>query len=274
MVPRLMAVYARMDLLWFLRDTRYCLLDIFSQTVSTLAAVSAVMLVSLRFGGIGGMTAGQVLFMMGYGTLAEGIVNLFFGGSNSGHISRIIGRGQLDHLLAVPAPIWVQLLTQGFIPVSGGNVFVCGIIMTAWSASRLHVAVTVPWLFLLALNLAASVAVIMSVVYIISCCAFFAPAAAEEISMPVHELFQTLKGYPLGGLGVHGILIFCTVIPVGLAAWFPANALLGKTPAALPPLLTVIAGLLLTVTAVLLFRKGMRYYAKYGSTRYSGFGYK
>lgn len=199
MVPRLMAVYARMDLLWFLRDTRYCLLDIFSQTVSTLAAVSAVMLVSLRFGGIGGMTAGQVLFMMGYGTLAEGIVNLFFGGSNSGHISRIIGRGQLDHLLAVPAPIWVQLLTQGFIPVSGGNVFVCGIIMTAWSASRLHVAVTVPWLFLLALNLAASVAAIMSVVYIISCCAFFAPAAAEEISMPVHELFQTLKGYPLGG---------------------------------------------------------------------------
>lgn len=274
MLFRLWGQSAKMDLLWFLRDTRYCVLYIFADTAAALASVSAALLVAARFGGIGGMTSDEILFMSGYAVLTDGIIMLLFGGSNVAQISRIIGRGQLDHMLIQPVPLWMQMLTTGFVPFSGSSKLLCGIVLTAVSIGRLGLSVSPAWFAWYVCSELSSAAIILAAVFLVSCSAFYAPAAAEEISMVVHELFSSTKFYPLGGLSARGIQAFCTLVPVGLAAWFPAGVLLGKTPAGFPSALTFLAAFLWSAATVLIFRKGMHHYEKYGSNRYTGFGHR
>ena len=142
---RLYRQYTKMDLLWFLRDTRYCLLQIFSDTVCAVCTIAGVFLLSEKFGGFGGMNQGEILFMMGFSTLVDGIYMMFFIGNNTSMISRIIGRGQLDHLMIQPVPLWAELLAQGFSPLSGSSMLVCGIGLTEYTVSRLPLSAPLPW---------------------------------------------------------------------------------------------------------------------------------
>ena len=75
----------------------------------------------------------QVLFMLGYATVVSGLMNMFFG-YNVLFISRRLGRGQLDHTLIQPQPIWLSLLTEGFMPFSGSPMLLPGIALMVWSA--------------------------------------------------------------------------------------------------------------------------------------------
>lgn len=272
-LARLWLMYARMDAGWFLRDTKYCVFNILADVISNLAAISGVFLLSERFGGIGGMRRDQVLFMLGYSSLLDGIFLLFFSMCNVGHISRRIGRGQLDHMLIQPLPIWMQLATEGFIPVSGSSMLFCGAGLTLYAVARLHLAVTPLWALWLLVYLLCSVAVLLAVSYIAASAAFWAPVAAEEISTTAVSLFD-VRSYPLGGLPKAAQWALCTVLPVGLAAWFPANALMGLPPAGLPAALLVFAALSLSGLAASLFRKGMNHYAKIGSNRYLDRGHR
>ena len=274
MIFKLLGQYAKMDLLWLLRDTRYCLLQIFADSVSALASVSAVLLLSSRFGGIGGMTSWEILFMCGYAVLIDGVLLALFGGSNVIHISRVIGRGQLDHMLIQPVPLWMQLLTQGFDPFSGSSKLICGLVLLWTAVLHIGLSVTPLWVAELVFSLICSLAVVISTVYIVSCSAFFAPVAAEEISMVVMELFGDIKFYPLGGLSARAVTTFCTIVPVGLAAWFPSSVLLNKTPAGLPFSLTFIVAVIFTVVAAYLFQRGIHHYEKSGCIRYTGFGHR
>lgn len=275
---RLFGVYAKMDLMWFLRDTRYCLLQVAADIVSAVTAVSGVFLLSVQFGGIGGLSRDEILFMLSYATMVDGVFMIFFAGSNTGSISRIIGRGQLDHAVIKPVPLWIQLLTDGFSPVSGNSMLVCGILLSVYSIRRLNLHVTALWTAGYLFSVVCSTVIILSAIYIISCLAFYAPAAAEEIAETAKDLFSSLKGYPLGGVPRLWQAVFCTALPVGLAAWFPSSVLLSKAPGVFAgarfPALTAAAAAVLLLTASLLFKKGMNYYAKNGSPRYSGFGHR
>lgn len=299
---RLYKIYAKMDLLWFLRDTRYCLLYMSTDLICLFCSMAGIFLLSARFGGFGKMTEPEVLFMLGYATLVDGIYMMFFMGNNTSMVSRIIGRGQLDHAVIQPVPVWMHLLCQGFSPVSANSTLICGILITGYALKRLPVAVSLVFLLLLTINAMASCLIIMAVIYLISCLAFYAPAAAEEIAQSGLDLFS-VKAYPLGGLGERVKLLFCTAIPVGMGAWFPSMALLqygygicqqnadsGAVTAGaltsvsrlaagefspLPSLMAApcIAILLIVITAIL-FQKGMIHYETNGSPRYSGFGHR
>ena len=56
--------------------------------------------------------------MLGYAALVRGLLDMGFS-YNVLHISRRIGRGQMDHTLVQPQPVWMGLLTEGFMPFSG-----------------------------------------------------------------------------------------------------------------------------------------------------------
>ena len=88
---RLLRIAAKIDMMWLLRDTKYALAAISADIIANLSAVSGVFLIAVRFGGIGGMSADEVLFMMSYSTLVTGLF-ILFGAQNNIHISRIIGR--------------------------------------------------------------------------------------------------------------------------------------------------------------------------------------
>lgn len=271
---QLLGIYAKMDLLWFLRDTKYCVLNILSDIVSTLAAVSGVFLLAEQFGNIGGMDQSQILFMLGYASLVDGVISMCFSMNNVAWISRIIGRGQLDHRLIQPVPLWMQLLTEGFIPVSGNSGIVCGVGITAYSISQLGLSPGPLWLLALAGSVLMSVAVILSFSYITSSLAFYAPVAGEEISTTAIRFFGSLKTIPLGGLALPAKVALSTVLPIGLTAWLPASILLGQNTQGLVRGLPVLVTIILVLTASTLFKKGMKYYAKSGSIRYLDRGHR
>ena len=124
---RLLLLSARMDMLWLLRDTRNCLLVMVTDLIGTASGIAGIALLAVRFDGIGGMSQAQVLFMLGYATCIDGLFMLFFGMTNTGMISRIIGRGQFEHMLIQPVPLPIQLFASGFIPFTGSSVLIGGI---------------------------------------------------------------------------------------------------------------------------------------------------
>ena len=271
---RLYRLYARMDAQWFMQDTALCLLCIISETISNLASVTGVFLLSVQFGGVGVLSSDEVLFMLGFYSLATGLFSLFFGGFNTGEISRRIGRGQLDHCLIQPIPIWMQLTTESFIPVSGCQGSLCGLIVTVIAMIRLQMHITPLWVLAFVLFLIASLAVQVGMRYVVSYSAFTHPVGSEEISSVMGNFLSSVGFYPLSALPMWAQGLLITVLPAGCLAWLPAMILLGKAPfdgaAALYPLLAV----LICGAGILSFQKGMKVYAKYGSQRYKNMGHR
>lgn len=271
---KLWAIYAKLDLTWFMRDTKYCVLAIVADIISNVSAIAAVFLMAERFGNIGGMTRDQILFMLGYAAVIDGVILMFFSMNNVAWISRLIGRGQLDHRLVQPVPLWMQFATEGFIPVSGNSMLLCGIAISAYSAAKLGLSAGLVWVLLFVASVVSSTAIILSFSYIAGCLAFYAPGAGEEVSTTAIGLFSALKTFPIGGLALGTRFALCTVVPVGLAAWFPTNVLLGQTPQGLPSVLLPLVTVALVLIASLLFKKGLNHYAKSGSIRYFDRGHR
>jgi len=265
-----------MDLLWFLRDTKYCLLQIFADIISAISTIMGILLLSERLGGIGGISRMEILFMLGYGVAVEGLFIVMFVNGNIGQISRIIGRGQLDHNILQPVPLWTQLLTQGFAPFSGNGQLLCGIGLLWFASRQLQIIISFPAVGILVISLCCSCIIMTSVIWLISCLAFYAPAATEEIAEQALHLFSSTKSYPLGTLSFYWQAILCLVIPLGLTAWFPSRFLLNKPIYSLSAgfLLLALAALIFLLLFIISFRRGLNYYAKHGSPRYTGFGHR
>ena len=277
---RLYRQYAKMDLLWFLRDTRYFFIQLVSDVVSGGCTIAGVCLLSANFKNFSGMTQNEVLFMMGYALFIDGIFMVFFMGNNTGMVSRIIGRGQLDHIMIQPVPLWAELLAQGFSPFSGSPIMIFGIGLTAYGAIRAGLPINAFTILLFLFYSICSIVIVMSFIYLISCSAFYAPAAAEEIAGVGKELFSSLKTYPLGNMKGFQKHIFLSLIPVGLCAWLPSTLLIkagkyGLEAVFVPEAFYLpIAAAIFSFIAIITFKKGMNYYETYGSPRYSGFGHR
>jgi ABC-2 type transport system permease protein len=270
---RLFAISARMDLAWLLRDTKFAVAAVLSDVLSNLSVVSSLYLIALRFGGIGGMSVDEILFMMAYSTITTGLF-ILFGSGNNIHISRIIGRGQLEHLFMQPNSLAVQLLTSGFAPFTGSCNLLIGCAMLAVAVNRLRLPVTPGWLALLALLVAATLLTIVARAYLVSSVAFYAPVAAEEIATTAIEGTWQLSTFPLSGMPAFLQISLVTVLPEGLFAWFPSLCLLGKPPLQLSFYYPLVYAVLLSLAAQFVFRKGLRYYVQKGSNRYVPYGFR
>jgi ABC-2 type transport system permease protein len=272
-ILRLLAISAKMDLAWLLRDTKFALVGVLGDILANLSVVSGVWLIALRFGGIGGMSVDEVLFMMGFSTLTTGIF-ILFGSGNNIHISRIIGRGQLEHLFMQPLSLRTQLFTSGFTPFTGGSNFVMGVILLVVASNRLGLQVTAWWVLTLLLYLAVTMVIIVARAYLVSSAAFYAPVAAEEIAYTAIDGTWQLSTFPLSGMPLFIQLPLLTVFPEGLLAWFPSLCLLGRPPLNLTEYYPLFYALVISIAAGFIFRKGLNYYVKKGSNRYVPFGFR
>src|SRR5262245_13121887 len=142
---RLWKLYAIMDFTLMTSDVKLVLTWYISDAIVNLAAVTGTLLLAQRFAGIGAWTKEQVIFLLGYATLVSGLMNMFFG-YNVMMISRRVGRGQLDHTLVQPQPLWLSLLTEGFMPCSSATVLLPGVGLLVWAAIRLGLSITPGWL--------------------------------------------------------------------------------------------------------------------------------
>src|SRR4051794_37699530 len=158
---RLWGIAAYMDVLWITRDMNQFVFYFGAEALLSVAAMSTTLLLAARFNGIGAWTAAQVLFMLAYSTAVMGAMETIFN-FNVLEISRRIGRGQLDHVLVQPRPLWMALVTEGFVPFSGSGSLIIGLGLLAWSAHRLSIPVSATWLALLLVSLAGSCSVVLS----------------------------------------------------------------------------------------------------------------
>jgi len=270
---KLWGIYAKLDLVWILRNISLFIANVIADVVSSLATVTGVFLLAQRFGEIGGMTKHQIIFMLGYASLIEGIRIMFFSMNNISHISRIIGRGQLDHRLIQPNSLWIQLMTEGFIPFSGSSMLFCGIGIIIYSTTKLNILISLAFLSQIIIFSLLSTFLILSISYLVSCIAFYAPVAGEEVSTSAVGLFRSLKGFPLSGMSFTNQIILTTVLPIGLTAWYPTNIILGEE-LSLPNYLLIVITIIFATIAAFMFKKGLNYYGKKGSIRYTDRGHR
>ena len=270
---QLWRIYARTDLIWLLRNPTTVITYLVADAIVGLSTATATFLLAARFDGIGRWSLAQIIFMLGYALVVSGIPDVFFS-FNVAYISRRIGRGQLDHVLIQPQPIWMALLTDGFAPFTTWMTLVPGIGILVWGIARLDMAITAGWLALLALNLLASVAIALAFNYLWGSLAFWAPRAAEEINSSTWRLLSRLTAFPLDGVGpllVGGLL---TAVPAGFLAWLPARALLGLAGAGYMVWITPVAAVVFVALAVWAFRRGLKHYGRTGSQRYLALGHR
>jgi ABC-2 type transport system permease protein len=271
---RLWRLYATMDILFLFRGPQVAITYYISDLVIGLAAATATFLLAQRFDGIGAWSRPQVLFMLGYAILVRGLIDIFFN-YNLAHISRRIGRGQLDHILIQPQPLWLALVTEGFTPVTGSGMLLPALALLYAGARELALTVSPPWLALLALNLVASVTIVQSFEYAWGSLAFWAPRAAEEINSDTWDMMQKLIPFPLDGMSGWVLGSLLTIVPAGLVAWLPTRFLLGIGQANAPDALAMpLTALLFAAFALWLFRYGLRHYGRTGSSRYLEFGHR
>ena len=272
-IIRLFAISAKVDMVWLLRDTKFAIMGISGDIINNIAMVSGVFLIAVRFGGIGGMSSDEVLFMMAYFTLITGIF-ILFGSGNNIHISRIIGRGQLEHMFIQPLPLSIQLLTNGFAPFTGGGNIIVGIILMTIAVSRLALDVSLIWVLSFVAYLLTTMVLLVARAYLVSSITFYAPVAAEEIASTAIDDASILSTFPLSGMPRFIQIPLLTILPEGLMAWFPSLILLGKMQYGLLMFYPMLIALLAALTASYFFRKGLKYYVQKGSNRYVPYGFR
>lgn len=266
-------VYAYLDLIWIARDVRSAFAYYLSDLILNAAAVAAVLLLAARFEGLAGWTKPQVTFMLGYSLVVVGLLDAFCS-YNVKLISRRVGRGQLDHTLIQPQPLWMALLTEGFAPFSASGALLTGAALLAWAGGSLSLTPSPAWVAALLANLLASSAVELSFSFLWGSLAFWAPRAAEEISSSSLHMLDRLKVFPLDGLPPSLLGGLLSVVPAGFVAWYPCRALLGldRSPEAI--LITPLAAALFSAVAGLTFARGLRHYGRVGSQRYLSLGHR
>lgn len=270
---RLWRLYAWMDFMWVTRSFEKCAVYYLGDAIINAAAIVSTLLLAERFDGLGPWSKAHVVFMLGYAAMTTGLLEIFCG-YNVLYIGRRLGRGQFDHTLLQPQPIWMALLTDGFNPFGASSAFLTGLGLAFWACQSLSIVVNMGWLVLCVCNLLASATVVLAVSFFWGSLAFFAPRAAEEINTPLIRMFDHVKLFPLDGLS--GVMLggLLTVVPVGFVAWYPCRALLGHAAAWYAVWLTPLAAVLLALLAVAMFRRGMYHYACIGSSRYRDMGHR
>lgn len=267
----LLGLYARMDLLSLARDGKFMAIAIAADLVSNLSSISGIFLLAWKFGGIGGLDRFEVLFMLSYGSIVMGFLNMM-GGCNALFPSRIIGRGQWEHMFIMPLPYAVQL-TVGIFPFTCSGSFLSGIVLLLIAVHNLETALPWWWPVALILLLAVSMVIVVAFSYLFSSLAFYAPVQCEEISSTVVYSVEHAMTFPLSGMPSYIRYPLLTIIPAGLTAWFPTVILLGRATA-LESFYPAIFALLLSLTATHFFKKGFRYYVKKGINRYVSGGHR
>lgn len=267
----LLGIYARMDLFSLMRDSKFMAIAITADIVSNLSSISGIFLLAWKFGGIGGMDRFEILFMLAYGNIVMGFLNMM-GGCNAFFPSRIIGRGQWEHMFIMPLPYAVQL-TVGIFPFTCSGNLLSGIVVLCIAVRSLNTPLSWWWPIALILLLLCSMVIVVALSYLFSSLAFYAPVQCEEISSTVIYSAEHTMTFPLSGMPMYIRYPLLTIFPAGLMAWFPTMILLGKTTA-FENFYPAVFALLLSLAAAYFFRKGFRYYVQKGINRYSSGGHR
>ena len=267
----LLAIYAKMDLGALLRDTKFMIVALVSDICADISGISGIFLLAWRFDGIGGLDKFEILFMLAFGGIVNGTIGMLDRG-NASFPSRIIGRGQWEHMFIMPLPYSIQMLA-GFFPFTCSGRLISGIILMAVAVINLPVVLPWWWLIVLVINIVISMIIVIGLSYLVSSLTFYAPVQCEEISTTVRYSVEYTATFPLSGMPPYMKIPLLTLFPAGLIAWLPTLIILGKTPL-LANIYPLFFAAVISLAASYFFKKGFRYYVKKGINRYHAGGHR
>ena len=267
----LLGIYAKMDLGTLLRDTKFMIIAVLSDICADISGISGIFLLAWSFDGIGGLDKYEILFMLAYGGIVNGLIGIFDVG-NASFPSRIIGRGQWEHMFIMPLPYTTQMLA-GFSPFTCSGRFVTGVILMGVAVANIGAVLPWWWLLLLAANILISIAIVLGLSYLASSLAFYAPVQCEEIATTVRYSVEYTATFPLSGMPIYMKIPLMTIFPAGLVAWLPTLIILGKAPI-LTNIYPIVFAVALSLVAAHYFKKGFKYYVTKGINRYHAGGHR
>ncbi|MFD9760723.1 ABC transporter permease [[Kitasatospora] papulosa] len=227
--------------------------------VQALSGAAVLMLALSASDGIHGWTLAEWAALTGFTTVARALWNTVFFGTLD--IPDMVRSGELDHFLVRPAnPLMLILFskvdTDVWIEIAVG---------TGMLAVALHVSgaeLSGPVLVFIPLALAGSALVFAAMHLAVTALSFWLRQDAM-LSMLIWRL-DTFAQLPMSFYPTWLMTVFSTVVPFAFVGYFPCLYILGRTDSPFVWLLP-LAGPLLFLPAVLLWRSGIDRYSSTGS---------
>ena len=254
-IPHLVRIYIRTRMEY----RGAILLAWFAQGLSYAATYTAIGLLLLRFGNLGGWTWNEMALLLSFHLLAYSIgASLSF--TQFRDIEEKVRLGTFDAILVKPIGPWVYLVFSGLnIGYTGHIILAVGLM--AWAVTQVAVdwsVLTALYFFLAILSAAAVTAAIMTMIG--------ATALLWVRSKHLYSVFfgfWELARYPLIIFPVPLQILMLTIAPLGFLAFIPVAVTLGKPVPLLGDfagLASLIAGPLAVLLATLHWRHCLKNY--------------
>lgn len=238
--------------------------------VISVSSIVPPMVMALAIGRIGDWNRAQLIFLVGFSMTGRGIAQLC-GGENVMMISRKIARGQLDHNLIQPIPLWKSLVIEGFGSIDLLITIVLGLSCFTWGLMAEGRSDPIWWIAVV-LNVVASATIVFATQYLWGSMAFYFPQAAEEITTITDSAISQLSILPINGALPIVKAVLSSILPIAMIGSIPSYILIHKTGATL--FVVPIFATIYTLISLTIFNKGLQHYGKFSVSRYSSFGHR
>lgn len=208
---------------------------------------------------VGDWNAYQVALLYGYMFVAEGVLTLFFQGTNG--LWKQARRGEFDRYLLRPLPIPFQIYGK-CINLAGLGTVVTGLLVMYFSIWKLGIAMTPFQILLLVLSLVFGAVVRININFATSILPIWLEGATGLKGM-VEEM-EEMGRYPLDIYPKAFRVILLSLIPYAAISYVPTSVLLGKK-SSVYFLILPIAMVLVIVIRIWLFNKAMEKYEGAGN---------
>jgi ABC-2 type transport system permease protein len=216
------------------------------------------LLIYTRTSGYPGWTWRQILVFQAILLLSTGIREAFFGDVRP-QIERLVERGEFDRLLLKPFPPLLLLLTGGFAPHALGTLL-AGIGTLFW-AERYGGAAPDPVAYLLFVVFLGAATLLHLSVHVLYCTLTLRWTYPMRLSESFDRV-ATFGEYPQEVFPLVLRTVFLTVLPLSVATYWPAQALLGRANGI--AWIALAGAVAVAVAVVRLWGLQMRHYASAG----------
>jgi ABC-2 type transport system permease protein len=240
-------------------------LDLISTMMVSGLEFAAFALVTVRFGGIGGWSLGQVALLYGLAEFSFGLMDLVFGGFDAPNISQNVRKGNLDGFLLRPVSLTLQIFGSEFALRRLGRIALgSGILIYALSLNPVNW--TLERLVLVPLSVLGLMLFFGGLFIVGGTLTFWTVENVEAMNILTYG-GNTLISYPLHIYQEWLRRLFTFVLPAAFLSYYPVLYLLGKP---LPlgvwsAFVSPLAGFVIFAAAFRFWRFGLRYYQGTGS---------
>ncbi|MBI4095875.1 MAG: ABC-2 family transporter protein [DPANN group archaeon] len=187
--------------------------------------------------GLPGWSFEQLLLMQGISVLAFGISSTIFG-RFAEHTVQDVRNGTFDMKMIRPThPLLYQLATS--CRLDGLASAFSGVAILLYAAGKLGLAFSVQNMAAFLIILFLSQIFLLSLEIMIASLAFL--VVRSFILLDFFYSLTSMGDYPLNIYGGFGLMVFTFIVPIGLASFYPAMAILGQLSLTKIAELTVVA---------------------------------